>query len=277
MNPHLVRAGSRGTPVLLLHGIGGSSASFASQLPALARRHRALAWDAPGYGASADPAAAPGMDGYADAAAEVLATHGRGHVVGVSWGGVIGTALAVWRPELVASLTLADSSRGSGRTGAAAAAMLARAEQLAELGAPEFARRRASRLVGPHASVAARASVLATMSAVRLPGYRFAAESMAHTDHSALLAGLRVPTLVLVGEHDQVTGVPESRALAGSIPGARLVVIPHAGHAANQEQPAAFNRALLNFLADVETVVETGVETGVAANAGTGRTHDAHR
>lgn len=146
---HTIRAGTTGTPVLLLHGIGGAAQSFRAQLPALAARYRAVAWDAPGYGASADPAAAPSMSGYAALAASLLAGLLRAHVVGVSWGGVIATRLAVNHPDRVRSLTLADSSRGSARTPAGAAAMRARAAQLADLGVDEFARRRALRLVAP--------------------------------------------------------------------------------------------------------------------------------
>lgn len=256
MSVHLQRAGSGGAPVLLLHGIGGSHASFRAQLDALASVHRVLAWDAPGYGASADPAAAPGMSGYARIAASVLDE--PAHVVGVSWGGVIATRLALEHPEAVRSLTLADSTRGSGRTADGAAAMLARADDLARLGAEEFARRRAPRLLAPGAAPDLLDALVRIMSGVRLPGYRFAARAMAETDHTGLLARIGTPTLVVVGEHDQVTGVAESRRLAEAIPGARLEVIASAGHAANQERPNEFNRLLLEFVGQVDARLEVG-------------------
>jgi pimeloyl-ACP methyl ester carboxylesterase len=255
---HLRRAGAAGAPVLLLHGIGGSSASFGAQLGALAPSYRALAWDAPGYGASPDPTRPPGMSGYAGSAAAVLEQHGAGHLVGVSWGGVIATRLAAQRPDLVRSLTLADSSRGAGRTPEGAAQMVARADQLAELGAGAFARSRGPRLPAPGAPASLVDAVVATMAAVRLPGYRYAAQSMAETDHSALLARIAVPTLVLVGEQDRVTGVAESRRLAEGIAGARLCVLPGAGHAANQECPQEFNHLLVGFLEQVEVTTATG-------------------
>lgn len=90
------------------------------------------------------------------------------------------------------------------------------------------------------------------MERVRLPGYRFAAESMADTDNGDLLPGITVPTLVVVGAHDQVTGVGESRRLAGAIPAARLRVLDDAGHAANVERPIEFNRLLLDFFDEVD-------------------------
>jgi pimeloyl-ACP methyl ester carboxylesterase len=258
MSLHVTRAGNSGTPVLLLHGIGGAGTSFDPQLEALSRTHRVLAWDAPGYGAAPDPATAPGMAGYAAAAAEVLTAAGRAHVVGASWGGVIATRLAAEHPDLVHSLTLAGASRGSGRTRQAAAAMRARPGELAELGPTRFARRRAPNLLSPHADQALIDAVSATMARVRLPGYGYAAEAMAETDHTDLLARITAPTLVTAGAEDRVTGPAESHALATGIPGARLEIIPHAGHAANQERPEEFTHTLLEFLTHIETTLPSG-------------------
>ncbi|MCM2390626.1 alpha/beta fold hydrolase [Streptomyces albipurpureus] len=246
-------AGERGSPVLLLHGIGSAAASFARQLGELGDRHRVVAWDAPGYGRSDDPTPPFRMDDFADAAAAVLTGPGLGpaHVVGASWGGVIATRLAVRHPALVRSLVLVDSTRGSGRTEEGAAAMLARSEELATAGAVEFARVRAPRLLSaqaPTAMVAAVRELMAT--SIRLPGYAQAAASMAETDHTEALSSLRVPTLVLVGEHDRVTGVEESRHLHRLVPDSRFAVIPGAGHLAHQEQPDLFNALLSDFLAE---------------------------
>lgn len=242
-----LRASGSGTPLLLLHGIGGASVSFTPQLDALSGSYHVLAWDAPGYGASSDPAAAPGIDGYADAAAEILAEHGPGHVVGVSWGGVIATRLAAKRPDLLRSLTLAGSTVGSGRTDEGATRMRERAVDLQRLGAEEFARTRGPRLVAPEAPQHVVDRIVTTMAAVRLPGYAYAAESMAETDHTEWLSGLGVHTLIVAGAEDRITGIPESRRLAAGIPGARMEIMPHAGHAANQERPREFNRLLTAF------------------------------
>ena len=62
----------------------------------------------------------------------------------------------------------------------------------------------------------------------------------------ARLAG--VPVLVLVGEEDEVTPPARARAMAEAIPGARVVVIPGAGHVPPLERPAATTQALLEFL-----------------------------
>jgi pimeloyl-ACP methyl ester carboxylesterase len=236
--------------VLLLHGIGGSSGSFERQLAAFGAVRHVIAWDAPGYAQSPDPTSAPGVAGYAAAAAGLLQGGAPADVVGVSWGGVIATRLALAYPELVRTLTLADSSRGSGRTPEGREAMRLRSAALTAQGPEAFAAERGPRLLGPAAPATLVDRVVGGMArSIRQPGYGYAAASMGEADHSRALAGLLVPTLVIVGEHDAVTGVTESRALAEGIPGARLVVLPGAGHAANQEQPDAFNRAVLDFWA----------------------------
>ena len=61
-------------------------------------------------------------------------------------------------------------------------------------------------------------------------------------------ATVKVPTLVLWGERDEVTPIEHSRQIADSIPGAVLKTIPDAGHIANIDQPEAFNRHLAEFL-----------------------------
>jgi 3-oxoadipate enol-lactonase len=68
----------------------------------------------------------------------------------------------------------------------------------------------------------------------------------------AVAAAVRVPTLVLVGERDTITPPPLSEQLANLIPGARLAVIPGAGHLSNEEDPDAFDRLLAAFLQEVD-------------------------
>jgi pimeloyl-ACP methyl ester carboxylesterase len=209
---------------------------------------RVLAWDAPGYGESADPADPQDLD-YPARVVQILDDLGveRVDLVGTSWGGVIAALVAAHRPNRVRTLVLADSTRGSGTSPERATVMRARVTELIEQGAEPFAALRAPRLVAPGCDPDVAAEVRTEMSRVRLAGYRGAAEFMATTDTAHLLAGLDVPTLVLVGEHDQITGVAESRLLADTVPGAALAVIPGAGHAAVVERPAEVVSALLGF------------------------------
>lgn len=236
-----------GTPVLMLHGIGGNATSCSAAAYELSERgYPAYSWDAPGYGESAD--LPPGIDHVA-AVIAVIESLGleKVHLFGTSWGGVIAAQVAVRTPHQVASLVLADSTRGSGTDPQAASAMLARSKELEELGPREFARRRAPRLVAPQCSPELREAIFEQMAQVRLSGYTAAAQMMAATDNTELLGQITVPTLVLVGESDIVTGVPESERLAAIVPEGRLAVVPEAGHAAVTEQPTAVAEVLGEF------------------------------
>jgi pimeloyl-ACP methyl ester carboxylesterase len=80
-------------------------------------------------------------------------------------------------------------------------------------------------------------------------GIRNAIDRMMHRpDSTPLLPQIAVPTLVITGAEDQMIPVEESHRMAGAIPGAKLVIVPGAGHLANLEQPDAFNAALIEFL-----------------------------
>jgi len=62
------------------------------------------------------------------------------------------------------------------------------------------------------------------------------------------MAAVGVPTLVICGEEDALTPPADSQAMAATIPGAKLVMIPAAGHLSNLEQAGAFNTAVQDFL-----------------------------
>lgn len=224
--------------VLLLHGIGGSARSCGPVANRLAARGIS-SWclDAPGYGESADPR--PGDDVVADVIelVGVLSPDRPVVLLGTSWGGVIATAVALRRPEMAAGLILADSTRGSGTTAAKADAMLSRIDELQLRGAQAIAAQRAPRLTAPGADPAVSDAVRRSMAELRPDGFRTAALFMAATDHGPELDKISCPTSILVGEHDVITGVDESRLLATNIPDAQLHVIADAGHVAIQEQP----------------------------------------
>jgi pimeloyl-ACP methyl ester carboxylesterase len=252
--PYYWTYGDHRAPLLLcLHGIGSCADAFTPQIPLASRVGRLIAaWDAPGYRHSPDPATEPGLDGWADAAAALVDElgGGRADVLGVSWGGVTATRLALRHPAKVRSLILADSSVGAGTSPEQAEAMRSRAGALTEAGPEAFARDRAPVLVNRAASPALIDSVARLMSdSVRMPPYQWACNSMAEADHRPDLPSIAVPTLVIVGDEDTVTGPRAAGVLADGIPGARLVTIAGAGHLANQERAEPFNDAVAEFLA----------------------------
>ena len=247
----VVEAGDPTAPALvLLHGIGSSGDAFLAQVPAFADRWHLLAPDAPGYGESDDPAAAPGIDGFADAVVGLLddAGIGRSVVLGVSWGGVIATRLALRHPDRLRALVLADTSRGSGFDPERAAMMAERAAQYAT-DPVSFVRDRTPLLVADTTPASVVADIASIMDrACRMPGYGYAAASLGETDHRPDLGRIHVPTLVVVGEHDRICPPADSRLLADGIPGALYVEVPDSGHLPNQECPEAFNRTVGDWL-----------------------------
>lgn len=247
---HTVRAGT-GPVLLCLHGIGSSSRSFAAQARGLSDIATVVAWDAPGYGSSPPWDTPRGMDGYAEEAVGILDGLGvdAADVLGTSFGGVVATRMALRYPDRVRSLVLADSTPGSGVSTDKADAMRRRPQELARLGPRAFAASRAVRLTSPTADPALVRQVADTMAEViGLPGYAHAAEAMAETDHRQSLAAVTSPTLVLVGEDDQVTPPQVSRALAAALPDATYEEVPAAGHVSNVENPETFNRLVRAFL-----------------------------
>lgn len=235
--------------VVMLHGIGGSAESCAPLAEHLAAAGVATAAvDAPGYGRSADPTATNDVVADVIDALDNLSPDRPVVIIGTSWGGVIAMSVSLRRPDRVAGLVLADSTRGSGTSVEKAAAMRSRITELREHGASVVAAARATRLTAPEADPEVTEQVRRSMSSVRVPGFTAAAEFMAATDLGPQLTDIGCPTLVVVGEHDMITGVDESRLLAERIPNAQLRIIANAGHVAIQEQPAAVAALVVEFL-----------------------------
>lgn len=251
----LFDTGTDPAPVLLcLHGIGSCAQGFAAQMAGLGADHRVVVWDAPGYGTAADPAEPLNLDRYVARIADIVTGLGEQvHLVGVSWGSVLAMASALADPSHLASLILIGATRGSGRSPAAAAAMADRLDDLRRTGAAAFAARRAPNLLSRDASPDQVAAVASTMArSVRVAGYEWAARTMADTDLTGRLGAVELPTLLIYGEHDGVTGQGESEAIAAEITGSVVVQVARAGHLANQEQPAAVNAWIAAFVEIVE-------------------------
>jgi 3-oxoadipate enol-lactonase len=236
----------------MLHGIGSNSRAFRYQLADLSDMFDVIAWDAPGYGQSEDPADPFTLEDLADEALSLLDSLGitRAHVLGVSMGGVIAQLLALRHADRVRSLVLADTNPGGGALPEPerSARVRQRVEMLERLGPRRMAEQRGPQLLRPGAAAVLVAEVIDIMAEVRPAGYCAAARALGYTDVSPDLADIRVRTLVVHGADDAVVPVAVGRHLAQSIPNARLEIIPDAGHLSNQDQPAAFNAVVRQFL-----------------------------
>lgn len=244
-----------GDVVLLLHGMGGSRIAWDPQLVALsAAGLRCAAWDMPGYGASAAPDApltfsllADAVVAWMDAMAVPVA-----HVVGLSLGGMIAQHVALRAPQRVRSLALLDTSPAFGLDGETTAEswIEQRLAPMRDGATPASMADRVLRsIMSADASDSAVAAAVAAMSRITNDALAAAVRCLVTHDVRAELPSVQVPTLVLVGEHDRETPLPYSTFIAEAIPGARLDVVPGAGHISNLEAPEIVNRHLLGFVA----------------------------
>lgn len=232
--------GGAETPLLLLHGLGGSRLSWEPQLAALSSARRVLAWELPGYGDSAPLDGPLTFEALADAVvafAAEAADASRFHLAGISFGGMIAQHTAIRHPSHVASLTLLASSPCFGLHGTSPDAW--RAARLAPLDAgqepADFAERVLSGIAGPFISEDAFAGQVAAMARVPGSALREAVDCVIAHDTRALLPTVDAPTLCLVGALDEETPPAYSELLVGLVPGARLVVVDGAGHLLNVE------------------------------------------
>jgi pimeloyl-ACP methyl ester carboxylesterase/ketosteroid isomerase-like protein len=246
-------AHGRGPALLLSHGYGATCRMWDGQVAALADRHRVILWDMRGHGLSgdpADPAAYSEALSVGDMAA-VLDACGeeRAIIGGLSLGGVMSLAFHLAHPGRVRALLLCDTGPGFRNPEARRhwnERALARAQGLEAKGMADAAGGAETRL-GQHRSA---------------QGLAGAARGMLTQHDSRLIDSLphvAMPTLVLVGSED-THFLAAADYMAGKIPGAQKIVIPGAGHAANLDQPEAFNNAVGAFLGgvpsgDLETLI----------------------
>ncbi len=229
--------------VVLLHPFPQDS-SFWDEVAGAVRAagHEVMTPDLPGFGGRA---LEPGwtMAGEADRLAGDIPPGSA--VVGLSMGGYLALALLAAHPDRIGSLVLADT-RAAAEAPEGMAVRRGTAEALRRDGSAAFLDGFVPRALGPDPSpeVVARLRHIADHQ----PAEAMADATMAIATRSgatALLPGIAVPTLLVVGEHDAVTTPAEHTEMAAAIPGATLAVIGGAGHMTALEQPAEFADLLL--------------------------------
>jgi len=243
----------RGTPVVLLHAFPLSRAMWERQIPVLAQRVRVIAVDLRGHGESDSIDGTVTLGDFADDVIGLLDHLSIRTAVfaGLSMGGY--TLFALYRryPERVNGFVLADTRAQAdtpeGRTGRFDMIRTAEAkgnEAIAEIMLPRLLTPE-SLSQNPPLVERVRSMITNNPIGTIIADLRAMAD---RPDSVSLLPTISCPTLVIVGELDQGTPPSDARLMAERIPGARLDIIPKAGHLSNLEQPEAFNKALLSFL-----------------------------
>jgi pimeloyl-ACP methyl ester carboxylesterase len=244
----------RGRALLLFHAFPLDRRMWDAQARALAGSARVVRMDARGFGESGPSDGPLTMEAIADDGALLLERLGIAvaAVGGCSMGGYAALAFARRHPGKMAGLYLQDT-KASPDTDEARANRKALAARVLAEGSSVAADGMLPRLVGetthrerPDVVALVRGTILGARPeaiAAALAGLA------AREDSRPTLPTIRVPTLVVVGEEDELTPPAEAETMAAAIPGASLVRVPGAGHLANLEAPGAVNAALARFLA----------------------------
>jgi pimeloyl-ACP methyl ester carboxylesterase len=249
-----------GPPFLMVHGFTGAKEDLAEHAPRFAERVQVVRFDHRGHGESDKPGdpATYTLDRLAMDTLQVADALGIGELalLGYSMGGMVARRIVLAHPERVTSLVLMDTSPGAppgiDPDLAEFAAQVALTEGMTALRAlldeadvlGSDAEKRVRRERPGHEEFNAR-----KWAAVAPAAYAGLIRAITRQpDQLDALRGVDCPTLVIVGEQDEQF-LPVSRAMAGAISGARLVVVPDAGHAPQFENPDAWFTAVDEHLA----------------------------
>jgi 3-oxoadipate enol-lactonase len=244
-----------GPPLVLFHSLLSDRASFDAVAPDLSRAFRVIVPELPGFGRS--HAVAGGLAAVADRMAEAVQDAAGGVapiVLGNGYGGFVALQMAIRHPSIASRLILADCGAAfsePGREAFRTMAAVSKAKGLADitdvamrrLFAPEFQAQH------PELMQDRREAFLRTDPDV----FRAACEALANLDLRPQLQGVKLPVLVLVGEHDEATPPPMSHELAAGLPDARLKIIPGCAHVPQLQAPKVFLDAIGDFLPVVST------------------------
>lgn len=226
-------------PVVLVPGLLCTARLYAEQIPALSRFGPVIVADH------------TGDDSMQAIARRILASAPpRFALAGLSMGGYLAFEVMRQAPERVAKLAVLDS-----RVGAEVPAQTATRLPLIELTKSGRFAEVVDRLYPTFVHTdrlndTALKAIVRTMAEETGPDafLRQTQAIMTRTDARPVLSTIACPTLVLVGDSDQLTPPQLAEEIAAGIRGARLVVIPDCGHLSTLEQPAAVNSALVEWM-----------------------------
>jgi len=241
-----------GEPLLLIMGLSYPSYMWHRSRPVLSKRYRTIAFDNRGIGQSDVPPGAYSMALMASDAAAVLDAAGvhSAHLFGVSMGGMIAQEFALQYSERVLSLILGCTASGGPH------AVQAEPAAIQTLMRRDLTPEESKEAIIPfiYDPATPRESIDEDM-AIRMrwyptpQGYASQLQGIIGWEAYSRISQITAPTLVIHGETDRLIPPANAKLIAARIPGARLVLIPHASHVFETDQPAAAHQAILEFLA----------------------------
>jgi 3-oxoadipate enol-lactonase len=234
--------------LVLSNSLGTGLGMWDAQAAALADDYFVLRYDTRGHGQSGAGGAPATIH---DLGRDVLALldHlgiAKAAFCGISMGGLTGQWLGIHAPQRIDRLVLANTAARIGTQ----EAWQARAEQVRGAGMDAIADGAPARWFTPgyiERAPATVAPLVAMLRAQDAQGYAACCEALAGADLRDAIGRIAAPTLVLAGEHDPVTTVPDAAWLCERIPHARMETLP-ASHISNIEAETAFTTALRDFL-----------------------------
>ena len=243
------RSCGEGEAIVFLHGLLGSSKSWAFQFAHLSQKYRVIAWDAPGVGQSTLVPAS--IDAYVEALRDFIAHIGQPiSLVGHSMGGTVAMCLAARFPELVSRLVLSCSHAGYGdpETAPISSKFERRMSEFQSIGPIAYGANRARDLLplSIPAGVFAHAAEIA--SEVNPEGLRRATRMLQSADNRPLLPQLKMPVMVLTGEMDTDVRPDLKADLLRLAPVTRHIEMPGVGHAPYLEAPDDYSSLVESFM-----------------------------
>jgi len=242
--------GPEGAPVVMLsNSLASNYTMWDAQIPALTKKYRVLRYDQRGHGGSEATPPPYSFDMLLEDARGLLQALGidKLHFCGLSMGGMTGQLFGAKYPEMLRSLILCDTASKMPDP----SVWDDRLQMAEEKGMPAMAPSTLERwFTAPYHSAEPGeiARIGKMIAATPVDGFVGCGRAIQAMNHAPLLAKIKTPTLIIVGEDDPSTTVAQSEAIHRGIAGSELVVLKKAAHLSNIEQAEAFNKALLAFL-----------------------------
>lgn len=244
------RAQGQGRPIVLLHSLLADASSFDPLAALLAKTHRVIQLDLPGFGGS-HPVAG-GLEAVADRTAEAvrkLKLARKPIVLGNGYGGFVALLTVIRHPDLAERLVLADCGAAFDEPGRQAfrnMSAAASAKGLAAISDVAMRRLFAPAFQEAHPELIEQRRV--RFLAVHPETFHAACAALASLDLREQAKGVKLPALVLVGEQDEATPPRMAQEVASLLPDARFVPLPGCAHVPQLQAPQQFLDAIAAFI-----------------------------